>query len=58
MDNRISTRAVTVGDRLGSMWVVASGLQRGERVAVEGAQSVKDGDVVTPKVFTSTAKGE
>jgi hypothetical protein len=40
------------------MWVVASGLQRGERVAVEGAQSVKDGDVVTPKVFTSTAKGE
>jgi RND family efflux transporter MFP subunit len=57
-DNRISTRAVTVGDRLGSMWVVASGLQRGERVAVEGAQSSKDGDVVTPKAFTLTAKGE
>ena len=57
-DNRISTRAVTVGDRLGSMWVVASGLQRGERVAIEGAQTTKDGDVVTPKAFTSTAKGE
>ena len=57
-DNRISTRAVTVGDRVGAMWVVASGLQRGERVAVEGAQSSKDGDEVTPKAFTSTAKGE
>jgi membrane fusion protein (multidrug efflux system) len=57
-DNRISTRAVTVGDRVGPMWVVASGLQRGERVAVEGAQSAKDGDVVTPKAFTLTAKGE
>jgi RND family efflux transporter MFP subunit len=57
-DNRISTRAVTVGDRLGAMWVVASGLRPGERVAVEGAQSVKDGDVVSPKPFTLTAKGE
>jgi RND family efflux transporter MFP subunit len=57
-DNRISTRGVTVGDRLRSMWVVASGLRPGERVAVEGAQSVKDGDVVSPKPFTLPAKGE
>jgi RND family efflux transporter MFP subunit len=57
-DNRISTRAVAVSDRVGRMWVVASGLQPGERVAVEGAQSVKDGDVVTPKPFTLPAKGE
>jgi hypothetical protein len=40
------------------MFVVASGLQPGERVAVEGAQSAKDGDVVTPKPFTLPAKGE
>jgi RND family efflux transporter MFP subunit len=57
-DNRISTRDVTLGDRLGSMWVVASGLQAGEQVAVEGAQFAKDGDVVTPKAFTVRAKGE
>jgi RND family efflux transporter MFP subunit len=57
-DNRISTRAVTVGDRLGSLWVVASGLQPGERVAVDGAQSAKDGDVVSPKPFTLPEKGE
>ena len=57
-DHRISTRAVTVGDRMGSMLVVKSGLRRGEQVAVEGAQFAKDGDVVTPKPFTVPAKGE
>jgi RND family efflux transporter MFP subunit len=57
-DHRISTRALTVGDRLGSMWVVLSGLQTGEQVAVVGAQFAKDGDVVTPKPFTVPAKGE
>jgi membrane fusion protein (multidrug efflux system) len=57
-DNRISTRTVTVGDRLGAMWVVASGLRPGERVAVEGAQFAKDGDMVSPKPFTLPAKGE
>jgi RND family efflux transporter MFP subunit len=57
-DNRISTRAITVGDRTGRMWVVASGLKPGERVAVQGAQSVKDGAVVTPKPFTPSKEGE
>ena len=57
-DNRISTRAITVGDRLGRMWVVAKGLQPGERVAVEGAQSVKDGGLVTPKPFVLPKEGE
>jgi RND family efflux transporter MFP subunit len=57
-DNRISTRDVTVGDSLGFMRVVASGLQPGEQVAVEGAPFAKDGDVVTPKPFTMPAKGE
>jgi len=57
-DHRIGTRAVTVGDRLGSMLVIKSGLKPGEQVAVDGAQFAKDGDVVTPKPFTVPAKGE
>jgi RND family efflux transporter MFP subunit len=57
-DNRISTRAITVGDRLGRMWVVAKGLQPGERVAVEGAQSVKDDGLVTPKPFVLPKEGQ
>jgi RND family efflux transporter MFP subunit len=50
-DNRISTRNITVGDRVGHMWVVASGLRPGERVAVQGDQLVRDGGVVTPTRF-------
>jgi RND family efflux transporter MFP subunit len=57
-DNRISTRVITVGDRLGHLWVVASGLQAGERVAVQGAQSVKDGGLVTPTPFIVPKEGE
>jgi RND family efflux transporter MFP subunit len=52
-DNRISTRAITVGDRVGQMWVVASGLQPGERVAVQGDQLVRDGGLVTPTRFNA-----
>jgi membrane fusion protein (multidrug efflux system) len=57
-DNRIATRAVTVGDRIGRLIVVSSGLEPGERVAVEGAQSIKDGAVVTAKPFAMPADSE
>ena len=50
-DARIATRAVAIGERVGRLVVISSGLTAGERVAVEGAQSVKDGAVVTPKPF-------
>jgi len=50
-DGRIATRAVAIGERVGRLVVISSGLTAGERVAVEGAQSVKDGAVVTPKPF-------
>ena len=57
-DGRIATRAVTVGDRLGRLVVVSSGLERGERVAIDGAQSVKDGALVTAKPFAMPAGRE
>jgi RND family efflux transporter MFP subunit len=57
-DGRISTRVITVGDRLGRLSVVTSGLQPGERVAVQGAESVKDGALVTPRPFTPSTEGE
>src|SRR6202142_4150949 len=31
-DNKVSIRTVTVGDRVGGMWLISSGLNRGERV--------------------------
>ena len=35
-DNKVSIRPVTVGDRVGNLWIVTDGLNAGERVIVEG----------------------
>ncbi len=49
-DNKVSLRSVTPGARSGALWVIASGLQPGERVVVEGLQKVREGMVVNPTV--------
>ncbi len=54
-DNKLSTKTVKVGDRLGGRWIVEDGLQAGERVVVEGAPA-RDGTVVNPKPFTPAAE--
>jgi RND family efflux transporter MFP subunit len=53
-DNKVAVRAVTVGERVGDEWVVTSGLKAGDRVAVDGAQFLRDGTVVVPKSFSPT----
>ena len=45
-DNKVSIRPVTVGERVGKMWIVTDGLKPGERVVVEGLMKVRDGAVV------------
>ena len=42
-DNKVQFRNVTVGPRVGSLWVITDGLKAGERVVVEGVQKVRDG---------------
>jgi membrane fusion protein (multidrug efflux system) len=49
-DNRVLTRPVQVGDRVGTMWIV-SGLKPGDRVVVEGQQKLRPGMQVQPKPF-------
>ena len=51
-DNKVSTRTVAVGDRLGSRRIVERGLEAGTRVVVEGA-ATREGAVVNPKPFTA-----
>jgi RND family efflux transporter MFP subunit len=51
-DNTISVRTVTVGDRVGSMWIVTNGLKPGERVVTEGVQLVRPGVTVTTKPYS------
>jgi len=50
--NRVALRDVTVGDRVGTMWIVSSGLKPGERVVSEGVTKVRDGMAVNPKPDT------
>src|SRR5216684_4326700 len=42
-DNKVSIRPVTVGERVGNLWIVTEGLKPGERVIVEGLMKVRDG---------------
>jgi len=56
-DKRIAIRTVQMGDRIGSRWVVAEGLKRGEIVVAEGVQKVRQGMHVNTKPFTTDSKG-
>jgi RND family efflux transporter MFP subunit len=55
-DNKVSIRTVTVGDRVGTQWVIAEGLKPGERVIAEGVQKVRAGMQVNPKPFAAETK--
>jgi membrane fusion protein (multidrug efflux system) len=55
-DNKVGIRTVTVGDRVGTQWIIADGLNRGERVVAEGVQKVRTGARVNPKPFGTENK--
>jgi membrane fusion protein (multidrug efflux system) len=55
-DNKAQIRAVQVGERIGSMWVIDEGLKPGERVVVEGLQKVRDGAPVIARPWTPPAQ--
>jgi RND family efflux transporter MFP subunit len=56
-DNRVDICPVKVGERAGAMWVITDGLKPGERVVVEGQQSLRSGMLVSPKPYiTNTVK--
>jgi RND family efflux transporter MFP subunit len=50
-DNRVTVRPVKVGERVGTMWVIKTGLKPGEHVVVEGQQSLRTGMLVSPKPY-------
>ena len=65
-DNKVEIRPVKVGERVGSQWIVETGLKPGDRVVAEGTQKVRPGALVNPKPIKapgqvkveSTAKNE
>ena len=57
-DNKASIRPVTVGERVGEMWIIKNGVQPSEQVIVEGFQKVREGSPVVPKPFQSSNEGK
>jgi RND family efflux transporter MFP subunit len=47
-DNKVNVRIVTVGERVGTEWIIDSGVKKGDMVIVEGVQKVRDGVSVNP----------
>jgi membrane fusion protein (multidrug efflux system) len=54
-DNKVSVRIVKVGERVGTEWIIDSGVKPGEMVIVEGVQKVREGSSVNPKPLTAAA---
>lgn len=47
-DNLASQRPVTLGDQVGSNFIVTDGLETGERIILEGVQKAREGALVNP----------
>jgi RND family efflux transporter MFP subunit len=53
-DNRAQLRTVEVGPRVGTLWVIKTGLKPGERVVAVGADKAKEGELVNPEPYKET----
>jgi membrane fusion protein (multidrug efflux system) len=56
--NKAEMRPVTLGSRIGALWLVKSGLEGGERIVVEGIQKARSGMTVTPVPVDMPAAGK
>lgn len=54
-DNKVDIRPVTVGERIGTEWIIRKGLQPGEQVIAEGTQKVRPGVTINPKPLVAEA---
>lgn len=57
-DGKAEIRPVQVGPRVGTDWVIASGLKPAEQVIVEGIQKVRTGAPVTVKPWVPAARAQ
>jgi len=56
-DNKVALLPVKVGERIGTRWIIESGVKPGELVVVEGLQKVREGSLVRVKQGGPPAKG-
>lgn len=57
-EDKVSIQPVTVGDKVGSEWIISDGLKNGESVVAEGTQKVRPGMKVSPKPFVAAQAKE
>jgi membrane fusion protein (multidrug efflux system) len=57
-DNKVSIHVVQVGDRIGPLWIISSGLAAGDRVVSEGTLKVREGTPVNPKMMPVSDGGK
>jgi RND family efflux transporter MFP subunit len=50
--NKAEQRGVTLGDRVGELWLVKSGLSANDRIIVDGTQKAPPGTTVAPTMIT------
>jgi membrane fusion protein (multidrug efflux system) len=53
-DNKAQFRTVEVGPKVGTLWVITSGVKPGELVVAVGAQNSKEGQLVNPTPYQET----
>jgi len=53
--NKVETRKVKPGQKVGSLWIMQEGLKSGDRVVVEGFQRLRDGMTIVPKQAAAPA---
>jgi membrane fusion protein (multidrug efflux system) len=56
-NNKVSIRTVKVGERVGSLWIIESGVNAGEQVISEGNTKVQDGMTVSPTMAQTQVEG-
>jgi len=54
-ENKVESRTVKVGPRVGSLWILDEGVKPGDKVIVEGAAKVRDGMTVKATVVPAEA---
>ncbi len=57
-DDTVSLSTVKVGERVGPLWIIEKGVERGQRVIVDGLDKVRAGEKVTPVVVPAESASD
>jgi membrane fusion protein (multidrug efflux system) len=48
-DNKVVARQVTAGEKIGRFWIIKEGINKGDRVILEGLQKIRSGMEIIPE---------